>query len=161
MHFLLRWLMVREIVSREGNVHFRRYRLLWTPWGAVYVHHILVSDQDKHPHGHPWDFTSLILWGGYIEQLWESSVRLHQLQPVDVPVPETSEARIGTLIRRQANQFHHIQLLKPTWTLVWTGPRIHDPWGYWTERGWVSNAEYRRLKTDGVWGDVKERGSTA
>ena len=49
MHFLLRWLMVREIVSREGNVHFRRYRLLWTPRGAVYVHHILVSDQDKHP----------------------------------------------------------------------------------------------------------------
>lgn len=60
-------LLVKEIKSKQGEVHFRRYRLLQTPWFAIYIHHILISDQDKDMHDHPWNFTSVILEGAYRE----------------------------------------------------------------------------------------------
>lgn len=61
--------LVKEIKSRYGHVHFRRYRLLSTPWFSIYIHHILKSDEDKDPHDHPFNFSSLILSGAYQEMV--------------------------------------------------------------------------------------------
>ena len=62
-----RWKFV--ILGRDGSPAMVRYRLLDTRWGGLYVHHFLRSDQDRDLHDHPWHFTSLILWGGYVEEL--------------------------------------------------------------------------------------------
>ena len=59
--------LVKEIKSKMGEVHFRRYRLIQTKWFAVYIHQILRSDQDRDMHDHPWNFTSVILEGAYRE----------------------------------------------------------------------------------------------
>lgn len=58
---------VREIRSKENVLHFRRWQILALPWGTLYLHHIARADQDEHLHNHPWNFTSLILKGGYVE----------------------------------------------------------------------------------------------
>lgn len=39
----------------------------WLP--SVRVHHILRADNDLHLHNHPWDARTIILHGGYIEEV--------------------------------------------------------------------------------------------
>jgi hypothetical protein len=142
--------LIREIRSKTGALHFRRWSLLNTRWGSLYIHQIARSDEDLHMHDHPWDFWSLILRGGYTEQA----------------MPEGKDFLIltncvpGTLVMRKAKDFHRIKLLNPldsTWSLVWTGSRIHEPWGYHTFDGWVSNQEYRRMKREGYWDGSRTR----
>src|SRR5271157_1654536 len=66
--FIIRKLfLIKEIISQKGQVHFRRYRLLSTPWFNVYLHQILKSDEDRHFHDHPWSFFSFLLKGSYRE----------------------------------------------------------------------------------------------
>lgn len=48
-----KFFLVKEIISKEGEVHFRRYRLLATPWFNIYIHNIRRSDEDIHMHDHP------------------------------------------------------------------------------------------------------------
>lgn len=140
--------LVKEIVSRNGEVHFQRYRLLQLPFFAVYIHYIAKSDEDKHPHNHPWNFTSIILKGGYKETVWHKNM-LKKL-------PENEEALwtkkyIRTIWNniindRYAGDYHKIELIKPTWTLVFTGRRLNDDWGYLTETGFKNHIEYRKEK---------------
>lgn len=126
--------LVKEIISREGVLHFQRWRLLQTPWFGVYIHYIAESDKDKHPHSHPWDFITLILKGGY----WESLT----IGPYD-----TWEIlrKPFSFAKRNHNQFHKISLLEPTWSLVFVGQHKYE-WGYLTENGVIPNEEYRKLK---------------
>lgn len=129
-------LLTREIISREGVVHFRRYRLLQTKFGGLYVHHILESDRDLDPHDHPWWFASLILKGGYVERRWSD----------DRDVSTMKLCQPGNLNVSPTTMFHRIALTGPTWTLVVTGPRTHDRWGYLTHGGFVDHETYRLEK---------------
>jgi hypothetical protein len=50
--------------------HLGDYMRRWifqTPWGTIHLHHILRSDGDRAFHDHPWNFTSILLSGGYTE----------------------------------------------------------------------------------------------
>jgi hypothetical protein len=60
--------LIKEIKSKDGKLHFRRWSLLDTPWFKIYIHGIYGPDEDLHLHNHPWDFKSFILSGSYIEQ---------------------------------------------------------------------------------------------
>lgn len=128
--------LVKEIKSKEGEVHFRRYQLLWTPWFTFYLHQILQPDKDKHLHDHPWDFWSLVLWGGYEEILD------HRL---------TQDRKIGHFVYHKSTDLHKIgKIHGSAWTLVCIfGER--RMWGYQTEHGWKDHVEYRKLKHEGVW----------
>jgi len=127
--------LVKEIISKEGNVHFRRWRILQTPWFAIYVHNILRSVEDKDPHDHPWWFMSLILWGGYVEDRVDENGR------------KSRHYRFaGRMFSCKTTEFHKIRLMRPTWTLVLTGPRTHELWGYMTEDGWIDHVTYRERK---------------
>jgi hypothetical protein len=99
----------------------------------IYLHHIIRSDYDRACHDHPWGFTSLILWGGYLE---------HQEMACE---PDgdggyfnwTTRRRPGTIIRHKATDLHRLELTKPAWTLVFTGPRERE-WGFrTTDKGWI------------------------
>lgn len=137
--------LIREIISREGVVHFRRYRFLETPWLRLYLHQILESDKDFDLHDHPWSFYSLILRGHYEEKLsvpgWQdmggaSDYVLNQCTP-------------GTLNHREATQPHCInQVFAPTWTLVFAYGKRRE-WGFHTEYGWVDHKTYRKIKNAG------------
>lgn len=152
---LLRWLfLIREIKSQEGVLHFQRWRLIQTPWFAVYIHRIFKADEDKHCHDHPWSFLSVILSGGYSAYwpLYESAV-----------IACHKSSRTGWLVRNvvtgsikyyKSTQPHRITRLinGPTTSLIFTGPR-HREWGYDVDGEWVHNKEYRLRKREGEWND--------
>jgi hypothetical protein len=153
---LLRTLfLVKEIVSKEGVVHFRRYRLLSTPWFNLYVHNILRSDEDKDPHDHPFGFIALMFWGSYLEE-WRCAKEDYRYwappKGFDNPL-EKSVRSIGSLYYHAAKDFHRITLCSPSvWTLVLASGRKRPGWGYQTKNGWVHFKEYRQLKNEGKFG---------
>lgn len=139
--------LVKEIVSKEGKVHFRRWRILATPWFNIYIHNILRSDEDADPHDHPWSFLSIILWGGYMEA-WLGAYedwRYHEGQAL-----RNSRRSPGTMVYHHAKDFHKITLLKDSaWTLVFTFGKRRPSWGYQTRHGWIDHKAYRQLKNEG------------
>ena len=139
MSFLLRLIrflfLVKEIVSKEGVVHFRRYRLISTRWFNLYVHQICESDHDRDPHDHPWNFQSLILSGGYFEEVFPKLYNREYYYEGDV-------------VQHKATDAHKLTLLTDeVWTLVLTTGRERY-WGYQTSKGWVGHEEYRKLKNE-------------
>jgi hypothetical protein len=58
--------LAKEIISKEGVLHFRRWRIIECLLFNIYIHKIYVKDNDLHDH--PWNYFSLILSGSYIEK---------------------------------------------------------------------------------------------
>lgn len=134
---LRRLFLVKEIKSKEGVVHFLRYRLLWTPWFKIYLHKICRSDEDAHMHDHPWNFVSLILWGGYKEWARYPKSWCDEFERVHFK---------WHLIQHHHEDAHKIELITPhVWSLVFAGRKDH-PWGYQTEFGWIEHQDYREWK---------------
>lgn len=101
-------------ITLEGRPYINRWRIVQTPWFALYLHHILSSDDlARGLHDHPWDFLSLILSGGY----WEIT-------------PEGRTWRgPGSVVRHKAEDYHGVECTRPAWTLVWCGRRRRG-WGF-------------------------------
>lgn len=135
--------LIKEIKSQKGELHFQRYRIIETKWFNIYIHYIAKSDEDEHMHDHPWDFISFILRGGYyedsIQAFWQTKDTIDKIEYESIVVCALE------YIKRQANIFHKITLIKPTWTLVFTGPRKRT-WGYFVDHKWIDNITYRKLK---------------
>jgi hypothetical protein len=122
--------LTKEIKNRKGEVHFRRYRLLELPWFRIYIHQILKEDRDGDEHDHPWDFASLILRGGYVEQ---SNGNLRT-------------KKVGNLSVCKRPTTHLLyKILAPTWTFIFSWGRRTE-WGYNTPKGWVDHITYRKEK---------------
>lgn len=140
LSLLKKFFLTKEIMSKEGVVHFRRYRLISTPWFNIYVHQILKSDEDKHFHDHPWHFASLLLKGAYRERSsysprWSSVI--------------TFDYYAGQIVRHLAHDAHSLTLLTSSvWTLVFTFGKKRV-WGYQTDNGWIDFKTYRQLKNEG------------
>ncbi len=133
--------LVKEIISQDGVVHFRRYRLISTPWFNLYIHQILKSDEDLHMHDHPWDFYSFILYGSYSE---ETSYYPY------FRVIHTKTYPTRTLVEHDARDAHQLTLKTPVvWTLVLTTGRARE-WGYRIgPEEWIDFKTYRQLKRAG------------
>lgn len=131
--------LVKEIVSKEGVLHFRRYRLIKTPWFALYLHQICKSDEDNAMHDHPWKFQSLILKGSYFEE---------STYPPNFDTMYFKSYYPGDVVKHKANDAHKITILsKEVWTLVLTS-RSNRWWGYQTSNGWVDHISYRKAKNE-------------
>lgn len=127
--------------------HLHGYMRRWilrTPWGTLRLHNILRADDDADPHDHPFDFWSLVVRGGYIEERytrratwrmgigWKSNGARVDIEP----------RGFGSLAHRNAMDMHRIGYVKAnTWTIVITGPK-RRPWGFLTEHGWVGWRAY-------------------
>lgn len=118
----------------------RRFFLSPRKWRyRLYLHHTTMSDLDRDPHDHPWDFWSFMLLGCWIEKRYflcgtkNCCVCPGWLQDVRVEA--------GDLIRRSPGDIHRITLLsKSAWTLVLAGPWKRR-WGFHTKDGFV-DAEF-------------------
>ncbi len=103
---------------------------------AIYLHHICMSDMDRHLHDHPWAFLSIILDGGYTEEVPHKTKGLPELS--------RNVRRRFSVALRKATALHRVRLHgdeEPIWSLVFAGPRIRE-WGYQTEDGWVDEKTY-------------------
>ncbi len=125
-----KFFLAKEIISQEGELHFRRWRILKTPIVSLYYHQIFKTDEDRHAHSHPWNFISLILSGGYWEQ--DQFGTMKKLLP-------------GNLNYHRAEDFHRLSLLEPTTSLVLTFGKPRS-WGYYVNGDIIPNQQYRALK---------------
>lgn len=133
--------LIREIKDRAGKTVFKRWLLLRTPWFSVFIHGMYdrAGDRDAHCHDHPWNFWSLILWGGYFEVVHDT--RDHHY---GVRGP-------GNLQYMPAKGIYHriLELNRSRSYSLVVASRKTQPWGYWTQDGWIENQQYRQLKRDG------------
>lgn len=129
------WAFMKKCVipSRDGTEDYLvRWRLVQTPWFAFYLHKIMTPDMDEHLHDHPWNFTSIILSNGYLEETPEWG---HLYTP-------------GAWNHKKATDMHKIALFwkpeKPVWSLMIIGRRKRD-WGFDVDGEWVDHATYLGL----------------
>lgn len=94
----------------------------------VYLHEVVGDDDDRAMHDHPWDNTSVIIKGGYIEHTPEG----------------VFERRAGDTVFRPAASLHRLEMLPGvdrTLSLFFTGPKVRE-WGFQTPEGWVHYKEF-------------------
>lgn len=142
-------------VRIDGVLFLRRWRIS-TPWLAVLLTRIYVSDPDRPPHNHSRRFRTWILRGGYTELVWPSPRwRSRAVAPgspsyeVLVSGQVREHRRFSLMLLPQA-WAHRITDVKPgTLTLVlagrWHGDKRtgRDSWYFWTTSGPVDMKDYR------------------
>lgn len=132
------------IIGKQDNPMLDRWRLIQTPLGGIYVHFIYREDLDPVPHDHPWRFTSIILRGGYTEEV-------HR-KPGHMPRSfKLIERHAGDLHRFPLRWAHRIVAVEPgTVTLVFVSRKLRT-WGFWDGPRWVDYRDALGLRpTEGV-----------
>lgn len=117
-----------------GRHYLDRWILNRSDAGVEYLHRFNGPDPNRAPHDHPYDFVSVILDGGYIEETGAGDAT------------RTVTRSRGDVILRRAEDPHSItQILKPghTWSLVMGGIRFRQ-WGFHTADGWIDWETYIR-----------------
>lgn len=127
--------LVKEIKSKDGSVHFRRWQLLKTPWFVINIHGIYKADEDKHLHNHPFDFFNIVLKGAYIEEMRYGKMNFRF--PLDFK-------------KSKGEVYHKIQSLINckvvyTFNVMWN---FKSTWGYDVNYSHVDHETYRQLKRD-------------
>lgn len=118
-----RWAFMERFVvpdyDSDGD-YLVRLRIIQTPLFGIYLHRFDGPDPRPTLHDHPWNFTSIVLRGGYVER---------RLDPITMEVNETHRVRWTNRIK--THDAHAImRLLRvPTWTLMLVGRRVRT-WGY-------------------------------
>lgn len=104
-----------------SETYLTRWRIVQTPWCALYLHRMDGPDSRPTLHDHPFNFVSIILKGGYLER--------HSPNATLQSTPRRWLA--GSWHRMRAEEAHYIMRLDrvPTWTLLLVGRRRRE-WGY-------------------------------
>lgn len=132
-----RWgFMQTFIIGRQDNPMITRLRLIQTPLGGIYVHFIYREDLDRDPHDHPWNFASLILRGGYTEEL-------HKNPHTGRAGAEQASYERWSFHKFPLHHAHRIRHVEPgTATLMFVGPKCRT-WGFYDATGdWIDYREY-------------------
>jgi hypothetical protein len=119
-----------DVGDGKGDTFFRRYDLVKTKFGSIYLHRFFRSDRDRCLHDHPWSFVSIVLRGGYWEEMFYKGKDENGIIPY--------WRRPGSILWRPAKTAHRISINtnKPLpWSLVFVGRRSRS-WGFWTVDGW-------------------------
>lgn len=124
---------IKEIISKDGVVHFRRWSILKTPWFSINLHGIYCKDEDKHLHSHPFDFFNIVLYGSYVEELPGGKMNIR------FPL---------NFAKRKGESYHKIHSLLGskvvyTFNIMWN--RKHT-WGYNVGGKFIDHETYRELK---------------
>lgn len=127
--------MRREPDFIIGDNYLRRWWIIPRNEGCnIYLHEINNSDDDRALHDHPWENTSMLLEGSYIEH-----------------TPDGSFLReAGSIITRRATDAHRLEIVPGgrAVSLFLTGPKLRE-WGFHCPKGW-------RLWSDFV--DMRDKG---
>lgn len=141
------WAILRVATIMDAKdpsqVYLKRFILVKTPYFSVYVHRILLPDTDRNPHDHPFEFSSLILRGGYIEDVYRRKIPRGRGRWVK----QTYVRNLFSYHRHPLSSAHSITTVLPnTTTLVLAGRRV-DTWGFWDEKqGFIDWKDYTDSK---------------
>lgn len=124
--------LIKEIKSKDGILHFRRWSIFQSKFFSIYIHGIYKEDNDLHLHNHPWNILTIILKGSYIEQLWNTEVKRGFLN-------------IGF---RNRYQYHKIKKLTSdkVFTLAFVFGKRNNKWGYSVNDNHIIHTVYRKEK---------------
>jgi hypothetical protein len=118
--------------------HFTKYHIEGLPVPTV-LHHITQAEPEADPHDHPWGFTSFVIAGGYVEEVFQPrGLRSSEWLRVVDGKGYLVERQQGQVFRVNASRVHRIvRLLGPeSWTLILPGPPERKPGFYrWDENG--------------------------
>lgn len=139
----------------SGRVYMHRYwlfnritnykRKYWLIPFSIRVHRIMLPDDDRHPHDHPFNARTWIMSGGYDE------VRLEH-DTMYQPTYEVAYRRVaGDTSELTFDQYHKITAIHDNLdiigggavTLFMFGP-YRGPWGFWVDGHKIVRAEYLR-----------------
>lgn len=132
-------IVIQKNVEGKPIDYLRRWYLtpkMMDKWCSVRIHQIVLEDQDRHPHNHPWPFLSIVLKGGYME-LWGQE---GDYNPSIVRKVSRWSYHTHTDVHRITG-FKNRGEKSGVWTLVFTGPLKHK-WGFQTEEGLVPWDQY-------------------
>lgn len=108
---LLPW---KDLGWHDFGETFYRFTLFKSKWFSVYLHCLIAPHFLPSSHDHPWDFTTIILLGGYWEQLNCEGVHFR-------PAP--------SILFRPAETRHNIKTSGTAWSLVFCRPKRRG-WGF-------------------------------
>lgn len=121
-----------------SQIYLKRWNVIVTPWFSIKVHNIRMPDADRALHDHPWAFGTLILKGGYLEELpiWTDQ-RQGEWRTHFAARNRWSWHRI------RAAGLHRIHEVAPdTWTLV-LSTGTQRQWGFSPRAGeWYPHYRY-------------------
>lgn len=118
-----------------GDDYLRRWWVIPRNEGCnIYLHEILHSDDDRALHDHPWDNTSMLLAGSYIEHT-PNGVYLRQA---------------GSIVTRKATDLHRLEVPEGgrAVSLFMTGPKVRE-WGFACPQGWRIWTEFVDARDSG------------
>lgn len=129
---------IEKLVDGVRMLYLRRFFLTPRKWRyRVFLHHIVRSDDDRHPHDHPFAFATTILNNGYREL-----IDISGWDPDGNPIPaDIRLGRAGDVFDNPAEHVHRLELPKPMWTLV-VVDRAEREWGFITAEGDVPWRKY-------------------
>ncbi|HKE73175.1 MAG TPA: hypothetical protein VKB57_06150, partial [Acidimicrobiales bacterium] len=124
----------RDVIERPaGTPYLERFHLVISPQVNIRFHHFC-ADDPADLHDHPWDSTSLLLYG---------RVREHTAHRADRWEP-------GDIVTRPAEQAHRLELLDgEAWTYFVTGPLLRR-WGFHVGARWIPWQDYPGAGTYGT-----------
>jgi hypothetical protein len=137
----------KKIIEREdGKEYLIRYSFptcKWLPF-SLKIHKIILSDNLKCLHDHPWKFWSFILKGGYYE--YTPCINQHKF---DVTSNYNGTDMVKkwygpfSFLRRPAHWIHGLEIPdgNPAWTFVITFKKYRE-WGFFTKNGFVNWRSY-------------------
>lgn len=105
----------------------RRLKLTFGNWFSIRLHWWVKGDPPGYQHSHPWNFVTIVLWGGY---------------------DDVGYGREPDLVRAPAVRYrkwtwrHSVTNVKPhTFSIVFTG-RVITSWRFWWGHRQVSEQEW-------------------
>jgi hypothetical protein len=147
----------------EGVNYLERYKLIVTPFFAIYLHRINTPDMRPVLHDHPWSFIAIPLIGGYTErvptddfawhraalQRYEERPRIQATirgQIADVEYTRPRRIRWWNFKRAEGLHFIESTTRTPVWSLILRGPYRRE-WGYVDPDGtWTHYAEHENAR---------------
>jgi hypothetical protein len=130
----------RQKIYREtGDLYLDRLIIIRCFLGSIMFHKIYLTDSDC-MHDHSWSFRTIILKGGYFEQIprFKKGCSFWHNEHIE------KWYKPGTILYRPAGWVHRLRITKPAWTLVFTGPTKRE-WGFWTPKGWLKSNKYKNV----------------
>lgn len=126
IHGVLNRLFQKRDIVIDGELYLRRWYVSGRGTDAQwFLHNIRKPDAGRDLHDHPWDFTTKILSGGYVEKIEDYNADGTSLYSGVMPrLP-------GDEVNHLATHTHRITYVQPgTYTLVKAGP-ARRTWGFW------------------------------
>lgn len=126
------------MIEFDDAEHFRcndlrRWKIKVGDLFSIRLHHWVQGDPPEYQHKHPWNFLTIVLWGGYD----------------DVGEGRAADRVRAPTIRYRGKEWRHavINVLPRTWTIVITG-RVIDRWRFWIGSRQVDVKEWNQRVCD-------------